>query len=335
MTGLTSVGILGTGSQVPDNVVTNFDLEKRLDTSDEWIRSRTGIVARRIAADNEATSDLAIGAARAALDDANVSADEVDLLIVATCTPDRLMPATAVIVQAALGATKAAAFDLNAACSGFAYALDIATQALRGGAYRRALVIGAEVMSRTVNWNDRAVCVLFGDAAGAVVLGPVEKGGVLSSYLGADGAGANLLYIPAGGYREPNTPATLEANRNCMIMNGREVYRFAVQVMGEAVIKALSQCGLTPDNISLFVPHQANIRIIESAAKRLALPFDKVFINLDKYGNTSAASIPLALDEAVRAGRIHAGDIVVTVGFGAGLTWGANVIEWTAKGSSV
>jgi len=332
MTELSSVGILGTGSKVPDNVVTNFDLEKRLDTSDEWIRTRTGIRARRIASENEATSDLAIAAARIALDDARTDPVDLDLIIVCTLTPDYFMPATAVLVQEALGAGSCAAFDLNAACSGFCYALDVASHMIAGGAYRKALVIGAEVMSRTVDWEDRSTCVLFGDAAGAVVLGPVARGGVLGSVLGADGRGASLLYIPAGGFKEPITTDAMAAKRNCMSMNGREVYRFAVQVMADASASALKLCGLTSADVSLFVPHQANIRIIESAAKRLGLPFEKIFVNLDKYGNTSAASIPLALDEAVREGRINEGDIVVTVGFGAGLTWGANVIEWNARG---
>ncbi len=328
MTSLQAVGILGTGSRVPDKIVTNFDLEKRLDTSDEWIRSRTGIGARRIAADNEATSDLAIGAAKAALENAGTTVDQIDLIIVATCTPDHFFPATAAIVQEAIGAVRCAAFDINAVCSGFSYALEVGASMVRAG-YRRALVIGADVMSRTVNWEDRSTCVLFGDAAGAAVLGPVDEGGILGSVLGADGSGAPLLYMPAGGYREPNTPEGIEAHRNCMVMNGREVYKFAVQIMGEAAVEALTKCGLTSDDVALFIPHQANIRIIESAAKRLGLCSDRVFVNLQDYGNTSAASIPLALDEASRQGRIKIGDIVVTVGFGAGLTWGANVIRWT------
>jgi 3-oxoacyl-[acyl-carrier-protein] synthase-3 len=332
MTAITSVGILGTGSRVPDTVVTNADLERRLNTTDEWISTRTGIKARRIVADNEASSDLAIAAARAALEDAAIDASEIDLLIVCTLTPDYLMPATAVLVQEAIGAGRCAAFDLNAACSGFCYALDVATHMIAGGAYRRGLVIGAEVMSRTLDWEDRSTCVLFGDAAGAVVLGPVDHGGVLGSVLGADGRGASLLYIPGGGFKEPLSTEAIASKRNCMSMKGREVYRFAVQVMGDAAACALERCGLTPADVSLFVPHQANIRIIESAARRLGLPFEKVFVNLDKYGNTSAASIPLALDEAVREGRIHEGDIVVAVGFGAGLTWGANVIRWNARG---
>lgn len=329
MTSPVAVGILGTGSRVPDNVVTNFDLEKRLDTSDEWIRSRTGIGARRIAAANEATSDLASAAARLALEDSGVDASEIDLLIVATCTPDFPFPPTATVVQQAIGATRCAAFDLNAVCSGFSYALEVGRGLVQSGGYRHALVVGADVMSRTVDWDDRATCVLFGDGAGAVVLGAVESGGLLGSVLGADGRGASLLHIPSGGSREPNTAETIAEKRNCMVMNGREVYKFAVQVMGEAAVEALAKCGLTPDDVTLFIPHQANIRIIESAAKRLGLCSDRVFVNLEKYGNTSAASIPLALDEASRQGRIKRDDIVVTVGFGAGLTWGANVIRWT------
>lgn len=324
------VGILGTGSYVPAKIVTNFDLEKRLDTSDEWIRSRTGIRERRIAAPNEATSDLALAAARRAMEEAQTGPSDLDLIVVATCTPDMPFPATAAIVQAELRASRAAAFDINAVCSGFSYALDIATQMLAAGAYNRALVIGADVMSRTLNWDDRSTCVLFGDGAGAVVLGPVDDGGVIGSVLGSDGAGAPLLCVPAGGSRDPISPEAIEERRNTMQMNGREVYKFAVQVMGEAALEALTRCGLTPSDVALFIPHQANIRIIESAARRLDLPADRVFVNLDRYGNTSAASIPLALDEAARSGRIAAGDIVVTVGFGAGLTWGANVIQWTA-----
>lgn len=327
-------GILGTGSYVPTKIVTNFDLEKRLDTSDEWIRSRTGIRERRIAAPNEATSDLALAAARRAMEAAQTTGAELDLIIVATCTPDMPFPATAAIVQTELGAARAAAFDLNAVCSGFSYALDVGAQMIAAGAYRRALVIGADVMSRTLNWDDRSTCVLFGDGAGAVVLGPVSGGGVIGSVLGADGAGGSLLCVPAGGSRDPISPEAIEERRNTMQMNGREVYKFAVQVMGEAAVQALAKCDLTPSDVALFIPHQANIRIIESAARRLDLPEERVFVNLDRYGNTSAASIPLALDEAARSGHIQTGDIVVTVGFGAGLTWGANVIQWMGPGDA-
>jgi 3-oxoacyl-[acyl-carrier-protein] synthase-3 len=326
---LRRAGILGTGSYVPAKIITNFDLEKRLDTSDEWIRSRTGIRERRIAAPHQATSDLALAAARKALEQARLSPSEIDMIIVATCTPDMLFPATAAIVQAELGASRAAAFDLNAVCSGFSYALEVGAQLVACGSFERVLVIGADIMSRTLNWDDRSTCVLFGDGAGAAVLGPVEKGGIVSSVLGADGSGGPLLQIPAGGSREPISTDTIHDRRNTMQMNGREVYKFAVQVMGEAAMQALDKCGLSPCDVALFIPHQANIRIIESAARRLDLPPERVFVNLDRYGNTSAASIPLALDEAVSCRRIREGDIVVTVGFGAGLTWGANVIQWS------
>jgi 3-oxoacyl-[acyl-carrier-protein] synthase-3 len=329
MSGISPIGVLGTGSLAPEKIVTNFDLEKLIDTNDEWISSRTGIRARRMAGPETATSDLAIGAAKAALQNAGVEPGEIDLVIVATCTPDHPMPATAVLVHRALGLKRCAAFDLNAACSGFAYALDVGWQMLKGGAHRKALVIGADIMTRAVNWKDRSTCVLFGDGAGAVVLGDVESGGILSGALGADGAGAPLLMIPAGGSREPSNAENIAEGRTGMVMNGREVYKFAVQIMGEAAVQALAKCDLTPDDVSLFIPHQANIRIIESAGKRLGLSPEKIFVNIDQYGNTSAGSVPLALDEAYRKGRIHKGDIVVTVGFGAGLTWAANVIRWS------
>lgn len=328
MTQVRRVGIIGTGSYAPEKVVTNFELEQALDTSDEWIVSRTGIRERRIAGVHEATSDLAFAAAHCALDAAGSRPTDLDLLIVATCTPDFQFPATAAVVANRLGMCQTAAFDINAVCSGFSYALDVAHQMVRTGAYQRALVIGADIMSRTVDWTDRSTCILFGDGAGAVVLGPAEHGGILGSVLGADGSGVPLLYVPGGGSREELTAASIEHGRNRICMNGREVYKFAVQVMGDVSAQALAKCGLGPEDVSLFIPHQANIRIIDSAARRLGLPPEKVFVNLDRYGNTSAASIPLALDEAVRAGRLKRGDIVVTVGFGAGLTWAANVIEW-------
>jgi 3-oxoacyl-[acyl-carrier-protein] synthase-3 len=306
-------------------------LEKRLDTTDEWIRTRTGIRERRIVASNQGTSDLAINAAMSALCAAGIDASDIDVIIVATCTADYSMPATAAIVQSALGARKAAAFDINAACSGFAYALDVVSQMVGSGAYRRGLVIGADVMSRTVDWSDRSTAVLFGDGAGAVVVGHVENGGVLGSVLGTNGDGAMLLTTPSlYGPSCPSGRGLVPAGKG-MYMNGKEVYRFAVQVMGESAVQALDRCGLTPDDVDLFIPHQANIRIIESAAKRLDLPMSRVFVNLERYGNTSAASIPLALAEAVEQGRINDGSLVVTVGFGSGLTWGANVIRWTKQ----
>jgi 3-oxoacyl-[acyl-carrier-protein] synthase III len=324
-----TAGILGTGWFVPENIVTNFDIAKSLDTSDEWIRSRTGIRERRIATQQQSTSDLALEAAKRALDNSAVSPTDLDLIIVATCTPDYQMPATAVILQAALGAKTAAAFDLNAVCSGFSYALDVASNMVISGAYKKALVVGADIMSRTVDWSDRSTCILFGDGAGAVVVGEVECGGILGSVLGADGSGAMLLCMVGGGSKKNPVLPVPGSGGATMYMNGREVYRFAIQIMGEAALSALERVGLTTNDVDLLIPHQANIRIIESAAKRLDVPMSKVFVNLDRYGNTSAASIPIALAEATEQGRLKPGDIVVTVGFGAGLAWGANVIRWS------
>ncbi len=321
------IGVLGCGSAVPDNIVTNFDLAERLDTSDEWIRSRTGIGERRIAQDGESSATLALGSARAALNDASIDASQIGLIVVATCTPDTPMPSVAALVQRDLGCGTAAAFDINAACAGYAYALEIAFQLMRGSAARYALVIGAEVMSRTVNWSDRGTAVLFGDGAGAVVLGPTDQGGLLGSVLHADGCGVEHLHIPGGGFKAASSKDNF--NDRAMVMNGREVYRFAVNVMGESALEALHRFSIPVEDVSLFIPHQANIRIIESAAKHMGLTMDKVYVNVDRYGNTSAASVPLALDEAYRAGLLDSGDIVVTVGFGAGLTWGANVIVWS------
>ncbi len=322
--------ITGLGMYVPERVMTNDDLSAFVETSDEWIFSRTGIRERRIAAPEQATSDLALPAALGALQTAGVGAADLDLIIVATCTGDRgSFPATASILQEMMGAKHAAAFDVAAVCSGFAYALDVAAQYVQSGRYDRVLVVGAETMSKVLNWEDRNTCVLFGDGAGAVVIEPCAYGdGILGSVLGSDGAGACLLNIPAGGSRLPLTPALIEQKQNAMMMNGKAVYKFAVEIMGESAVQALDYVGLTADQVSLFIPHQANVRIISAAAKRLNLPDEKVFVNVDRYGNTSAASIPLALCEAWRAGRIAPGDIVVTVGFGAGLTWGSNVVRW-------
>lgn len=329
---LRRAAITGVGMYAPERVLTNFDLEKMVETSDPWIVERTGIRERRIAAPEQACSDLALPAAREALRVAGLDASELDLIVLATCTGDNgSFPATAALLQTALGAKRAAAFDVAAVCSGFVYALDVAAQYIETGRYNSVLVIGAEVMSRVLDWTDRNTCVLFGDGAGAVVVQPASEGsdeGILGSILGTDGSGACLLNVPSGGSRSPLTPAALEQHQQYMIMKGREVYRFAVEIMGEAAVQALDRVGLTPADVDLFIPHQANIRIISAAAKRLDLPMEKVFVNVDRYGNTSAASVPLALAEAWRAGRIRSGDIIVTVGFGAGLTWGANVIRW-------
>lgn len=329
MRGKIRAGIAGVGVGIPDTVVTNQDLEQRIDTTDEWIVTRTGIRERRIAPPEIATSDLAAQAALQALQNAGKSAEEVDLIVVATATPDMPWPSTACLVQAKIGASKAAAFDLNAVCSGFVYALWMASQAVETGAYRCVLVIGADILSRQVNWEDRATCVLFGDGAGAVVLTPVEEPyGVLSGVLGADGTGAPLLNVPAGGTREPLSPEVIDQKRHTIHMRGREVFKFAVTIMGEVSVQALEKAGIPPEQVNLFIPHQANIRIIQAAAERLNLPMERVFVNVDRYGNTSAASIPIAIYEAWEQGRLKKGDVAVVVGFGAGLTWGACVLRW-------
>lgn len=324
-----SVGIIGTGSYVPDKVVTNADLEKIVETEDEWIVERTGIKERRVAESDIATSDLATRAAEIAMADAGVTADEIDLIIVATITPDMSFPSVACIVQDNLKAKNAAAFDLSAACSGFTYGLVVGSLFIKNGVYNKVLVIGAETLSKIIDWTDRNTCILFGDGAGAAVLGAVENSyGILGVELGSDGSGGDLLKLPAGGSRQPASIETCNNRLHFIHMNGNEVFKFAVKIMGEAAVKALDDAGLSPDDIDCLIPHQANIRIIQSAAKRLKVPMEKVMVNVDKYGNTSAASIPIALDEAVKSGRIKKDDTVVLVGFGAGLTWASCVLKW-------
>ncbi|AWB44254.1 3-oxoacyl-ACP synthase [Paenibacillus sp. CAA11] len=326
---LRPVGIIGTGKYVPEKVLTNADLEKIVETSDEWIVSRTGIRERHIAAPEEATSDLAYQAALKALDSAGLAPEDLELIIVATVTPDTFFPSTACILQDKLGAKKAAAFDLSAACSGFVYSLATANNFIGSGMYNNALVIGADTLSRITDYNDRNTCVLFGDGAGAVVLGPVPEGRGFKSFdLGAEGAGGNLLKLEAGGSRLPSSEDTVKEGKHYIYMNGREVFKFAVRVMGAATDEVLRKAGLAKEDIDLFVPHQANIRIIQSAMQRLNLPEEKCVINVDKYANTSAASIPLALVEAAEEGRIQEGDKVLLVGFGGGLTWGASTLVW-------
>jgi 3-oxoacyl-[acyl-carrier-protein] synthase-3 len=332
-----AAGIVGLGHYVPQRVLTNFDLEKMVDTSDEWIRSRTGISERRIAADGEMTVDLAEPAARRALEDAGLTPDGVQLIIVATCTPDHFFPSTAALLQDRLKCS-CASFDLEAACSGFVYALVVAQQFIASGAADTVLVVGAEVMSRVTDWTDRNTCVLFGDGAGAAVIRAVPDGcGVLGFDLGSDGGGGDLLKAEINSHLFLGTSFTAgkglpnaqePCSKSYIAMDGKEVYRFAVNVMGASAVRALDRCGITPEEIDLFVPHQANVRIIDAAAKRLGLPSDKVFVNVGKYGNTSAASIPIALCEARDTGRITSGSTVVTVGFGAGLTWGSCVMRW-------
>ena len=322
--------IAGLGMDVPVRIVTNKDLEAVVDTTDDWIVTRTGIHERRIVADGQSTGDLAVKACQDALRSAGLMVDDIEMIILATCTGDtNMLPATATFVQTALGANHIPAFDISAACSGFVYGLDIAHQFIATGRCRRILVVGAEAMSRVVDWSDRASCVLFGDGAGAAVLERCPPGqGILSTKIASNGAGACLLQIPAGGSREPLTADTVGTDRQFLHMDGKAVYSFAVEIMGEAAMAALDAAGISPSEIDLLVPHQANIRIIKSAADRMGIPLEKVFINVDRYGNTSAASIPIALTEAVRTGRLKEGDLVVTVGFGAGLTWGANVLRW-------
>lgn len=323
-----NAGIIGIGSAVPEKVLTNADLEKIVDTNDEWIRTMTGIRERRIAADGETTSDFATKAARLAVERAGLQPKDIDLIIVATISPDMPFPSTASIVQNALGAS-CPAFDLSAGCSGWVYALATANGYIASGMYDRVLVIGSDLLTRLTNWTDRATCILFGDGAGAAVVGPAESGaGLLGFELGSDGSGANLLSVPAGGSKLPVTHENLDEHANKIFMEGREVFKFAVKIQGEAIERVLAKCGMTTDDIDMVVPHQANMRIIESAVKRLGLPPEKFFVNLDKYGNTSGASIPLALDEAIQAGKIKKGDTIVTVGFGAGLTWAAGAMKW-------
>lgn len=330
MSNLIQAGILGVGSYVPERILTNKELEKIVDTTDEWITSRTGIRERRIADPELSTADMALQASRKACEDAGVKPEELDLVILASCSKDMIIPSGACLVQDQLGAIKAGAFDLEAGCSGFVYGLSIASQFIATGAMKRILVIGAEVLSKVVNWEDRNTCVLFGDGAGAVVVGPVAQGaGVLASKLSAEGSGWEHLYIPAGGSKMPANPITLEKKLHYVHMNGKEVFRYAVRVMEEESINLVKAANLELSDIDLLIPHQANIRIIEHAAKKLKLPMDKVVVNLDKYGNTSSASIPIALDNAVKSGRVKVGDNIVMVAFGAGLTSGGVVLKWS------
>jgi 3-oxoacyl-[acyl-carrier-protein] synthase-3 len=321
--------IIGTGSCVPDKVLTNSDLEKFLDTTDEWIVSRTGIRERHIASEGEYTSDLATRAAERALAMAGVRGEEIDLVVVGTITGDFPWPATACLVQKNLGATGAAAFDVSAACSGFVYALDAAVRRIETGVSKKALVIGAEVLSRAVDWEDRNTCILFGDGAGAVVLeGQEGEHGVLSTHLHADGSYWELLYQPGFGSRFPASEAGIKERLPFLKMQGNEVFKVAVRSLSEVAQEALAANGMTTADIDLFIPHQANRRILEATAKRLGLGDKQVYINVDRFGNTSGASIPLALDEANRAGRVKDGDIVLLDAFGGGFTWASALLRW-------
>lgn len=307
-----NVGILGIGRYVPEKVVTNHDLEKIMDTSDEWIRTRTGIAERRIADDTIDTSYMAVEASKKALEDAGVSGEDIDLILVATVTPDRAFPAVACVIQEAIGAKHAAAMDLSAACAGFMYGMITAQQFIQTGTYKNILVVGSDKLSKIVDWNDRNTAVLFGDGAGAIVMGAVsEDKGVLSFELGADGSGGKHLY-----------------QDEYVMMNGREVFKFAVRQLGDSCLRVLDKAGLTKEDVDFLVPHQANIRIMESARERLNLPQEKMSMTIEKFGNTSASSIPIAMVEELQNGRIQDGDLIILVGFGGGLTWGAVALRW-------
>ncbi len=329
MTMLREVGIHGTGAYAPERILSNADLEKMVDTSDEWIYSRTGMRERRIAAPNQATSDLCIAAAERAIADAGITPLDLDLIIVATVTPDHLVPSTSCIVQHKLGARNAAAFDLGAACSGFVTGLFVGKALVATGQRQRVLVIGAETMSRIVDYEDRSSCILFGDAAGAAVLGPYKgQGLILDGDIGADGAGGEAMVVPAVGSRKPASLEAVQNREHLLRMRGNEVFKFAVQKFRDLVAEQLARTGFKTSDLTLVIPHQVNLRIIDSALKKLEIEDSRIYINLDRYGNTSAGSVPLAFDEARRAGLFQSGALLSLVAFGAGLTWASALIRW-------
>ncbi len=319
-------GIIGIGSYVPDRIVTNFDLEKMVDTSDKWIVERSGISERRIAEENMPTSEMAVRAAEQAIANAGIKPEEIGLIIVATVTPDHFFPSTACLVQNRIGAVNAAAYDLSAACAGFIYALSNAWQYIRTGIYKYALIIGADALSKITDWEDRNTCVLFGDGAGAFLLGEVEEGGVLSSHMGSDGSGAEFLTCPAV-YFSPEEEEKRKGRKHTTCMNGQEVFKFAVKIMPYAFEKALEGAGMSAEQIDWFIPHQANLRIIEAAAKKFNISMDKFIVTLQKFGNTSSSSIPIALAEGVKNGQIKKGDTLAMAAFGAGLTWASAIVQ--------
>jgi 3-oxoacyl-[acyl-carrier-protein] synthase-3 len=325
------VSITGLGCHVPERVVTNNELARLVDTSDEWITSRTGIKERRFAAEDEALSDLALPASRAALEAAGISGGDLDLIIVATVTPDMMFPATAALLADRLGSGEAAAYDLSAGCTGFVYGLVQAYGMIASGLSRHALVVGADVLSKLMNLADRSTCVLFGDGAGAAVVEPVESGGFLAFELGADGSGGVDLSLPAGGSRTPASAETVARGEHYVHMNGRQVFKFATRVLVSSAERVLEQAGLSSGDVDVYVPHQANVRIIDHAVAKLGIPKERVVVNVDRYGNTSSASIPLALADALAEGRVHKGDTVLLTGMGAGLTWGSAVMNWTEE----
>jgi len=325
----TRAAFLGVGHFAPEKVLTNFDLEKIVDTSDEWIVERTGVRERRIVTDEQAASDLAIPAAKKALEQAGTAPEEIDLVILGTVTPDYFFPSTACIVQDAIGAKNAAGFDMLAGCSAFIYSCNIASQFIENGRYGRVLVVGVETLTKLMDMTDRNTCVLFGDGAGAAVLGPAPgDAGILATHMKADGSLGYLLRMPGGGSRQPPTHESLDQRMHYIKMAGREVFKHAVRSMCESALYVLEAAGYKGEDVDLLVPHQANWRIMSAVADRLKIPHEKVFVNLDKYGNTSAASIPIALSEALEQGRVKSGDMVLNIAFGAGFTWAANLVRW-------
>jgi len=321
--------IISTGSYAPEKILTNFDLEKMVETTDEWITERTGIKERRIVNGNQTASDLAYEASKVALERASLKAKDIDLLITATITGDMPFPSTACILQDKIGAKNAAAFDLNAACSGFLYGLYVADSFIRSGMHKRILVVGTEVLSTITDWEDRTTCVLFGDGAGAVVVEPTEEDrGIISMSINSDGGMWELLYMPGGGSRYPSSKDSVEKKLHFIKMKGNETFKFAVRTLEDLVVKILEENKLKPSQLTLLIPHQANLRIIQATADRLGIPMDKVLVNLDRYGNTSAASIPIALDEAASTGRIKEGDYILLEAFGGGITWASALIKW-------
>ena len=321
--------IISTGSYLPEKVLSNSEMEKMVDTSDEWITERTGIKERRIADSTQAASDLAFEASRIALERAGLGPEDIDLIIVATITGDMPFPSTACFLQDKLGATNAAGFDINAACSGFLYSLYIADSFIKSGRHRRILVAGTEVLSKITDWDDRTTCVIFGDGAGAVIVEPSDDGsGILSININSDGKMWDLIHVPGGGSRNPASQLSIEQRMHYIKMKGNETFKVAVRTLEDIALKTLQENNIDPSSLSLLIPHQANLRIIQATADRLKVPMDKVFINLDKYGNTSAASIPIALDEALQSGRIKEGDYILLEAFGGGLTWASALIKW-------
>jgi len=322
------IGIVGTGKFLPKKVLTNADLEKMVDTSDEWITTRTGIKERRIAGQGLAAAFMGAEAAKEALERAGIGADDIDLIIVATITPDMQFPSTACLIQSRIGAERAVCFDISAACAGYVYGIGIAEQLIKCGLYRNAVIVGTEKMSSITNWEDRNTCVLFGDGAGACVMRKVDRGGILSAYLGSDGRNAHLLEIPGGGSLRPSTHETIDEKLHYVKMSGPELFKEAVRIMASAGNKALAMSGLKCGDVDLVIPHQANVRILWAVAKKMNLPREKIYLNIERYGNMSSASTAVGLTEAVTEGKVKKGDIIILDAFGAGLTWGAIVIEW-------